>query len=171
MLHAECVRHLCLPLLFLLAVAASAAQQHVAWNVSVEPAAVAPGSIALVRINATIDPGWHLYAASSPAGIPASFTVAPSAVWRARTSIRAPPRSAFDPNFNSQTETFEGSASFALMIETRKDAPPGAGALEIAARFQTCNDNTCVPGRWSGTANLTIDPALKTTGLAFRSPV
>ena len=166
----ECVRHLCLPLLFLLAVAASAAQQHVAWNVSVEPAAVGPGSIALVRVNATIDPGWHLYAASSPAGIPASFTVAPSAVATLTHLYQSPPRSAFDHNFNNQTDTFEGSASFALMLETRKDAPPGAGALEISARFQTCNDNTCVPGRWSGKVNLTIDPALKTTGLAFSLP-
>jgi thiol:disulfide interchange protein DsbD len=165
------VRHVGLPLaLLLFAAVASAAQQHVAWSVSVEPAAVAPGGIALVRINAMIDPGWHLYAASSPAGIPASFTVTPSAVATLTRLYQGPPRSAFDHNFNNQIDTFEGSASFALMIETRKDAPPGAATLEIAARFQTCNDSTCVPGRWSGTVNLTVDPAIKTTGLVFLLP-
>ncbi|MGO9008944.1 MAG: cytochrome c biogenesis protein CcdA [Bryobacteraceae bacterium] len=150
-----------------LAATAFGAQQHVAWNVSVKPAAVAPGGSALLHINATIDPGWHLYAASSPAGIPASFTLTPNAVV-ARTSLyQSAPQRAFDPNFNSQTETFTGSASFALLIETRPDAPAGAAALDIAARFQTCNDTTCIPGKWSGTANLTIDPAVKASAIAL----
>jgi len=152
---------------FLLAAAsASAAQQHVAWSVSVEPAAVAPGGTAILRVNAAIDPGWHLYAASSPAGIPASFTLAPNPVAAITRLYQSAPKRAFDTNFNSQTETFESSASFALMIETRRDAPPGNAALEIAARFQTCNDNTCVPGKWSGTANLTIEPAAKAAYIA-----
>jgi thiol:disulfide interchange protein DsbD len=155
--------------LVLLATAA-AAQQHVAWSVSVEPAAVAPGAAALVRIHATIDPGWHLYAASSPAGIPASFVVSMNGA-AARTRLyQTAPKRAFDANFNSQTETFEGTASFALVIETRNDATRGPVNLKVAARFQTCNDNTCVPGKWSETAKLTIDPAIKTTGLIFPLP-
>ncbi|MGA2154231.1 MAG: cytochrome c biogenesis protein CcdA, partial [Bryobacteraceae bacterium] len=152
-------------LFLLLAAAASAAQQHVAWKASIDPATVGPGGATVLSIDATIDPGWHLYAASSPAGIPASFTLGPSTVV-ARTSLwQSTPKRAFDPNFNSQTETFEGTARFDLMIVTRPDAPAGAATLEIAARFQTCNDNTCVPGRWSGTVNLTIDPAVKAAGI------
>jgi thiol:disulfide interchange protein DsbD len=140
---------------------------HVAWKASVDPATVGPGTTTVLSIDATIDPGWHLYAASSPAGIPASFTVGPSAVV-ARTSLsQSIPKRAFDPNFNSQTETFEGSARFALVIETRRDAPAGATTLQLAARFQTCNDKTCVPGKWSATANLTIDPAAKVTAIAL----
>ena len=157
-------------LFLLLAATASGAQQHVVWKASVNPATVAPGGTTMLSIGATIDPGWHLYAASSPAGIPASFTLGPSTVV-ARTSLwQSTPKRAFDPNFNSQTETFEGTAWFELMIVTRPDAPPGAAMLEIAARFQTCNDNTCVPGRWSGTANLTIDPAMRTGGIIIYSP-
>lgn len=124
----------------------------------------------MLSIDATIDPGWHLYAASSPAGIPASFTLGPSTVV-ARTALsQSSPKQAFDPNFNSQTETFEGYARFDLMIATRPDAPAGTTMLEVAARFQTCNDNTCVPGRWSGTAKLTIDPALRAGGIIIYSP-
>ena len=119
----------------------------------------------MLSIDATIDPGWHLYAASSPAGIPASFTLGPSTVVARTKLFQSIPKRAFDPNFNSQTETFEGTARFDLMIVTRPDAPAGAATLEIAARFQTCNDNTCVPGRWSGTVNLTIDPAVKAAGI------
>jgi len=140
---------------------------HVVWSLSVDPAAVAPGAIALVRINATIDPGWHLYAATSPAGIPASFTLAPNAVVARARLYQSAPQRAFDPNFNSQTEIFEGSASFALLIQTRPDARPGNTTLPIAGRFQTCNDTTCIPGKWQGTAILTIDPALKVAGIAL----
>ncbi len=135
-----------------------------------DPAIIGRGGTTLLSINATIDPGWHLYAASSPAGIPASFTLGPSTVVARTTLSQSIPKRAFDPNFNSETETFEGFARFELMIVTRPDAPPGAATLEIAARFQTCNDNTCVPGRWSGTANLTIDPAMKATGIISYHP-
>ena len=120
----------------------------------------------MLSIDATIDPGWHLYAASSPAGIPASFTLGPNAVVVSTRLYQSSPKRAFDPNFNSQTDTFEGSARFALVIETRNDAPPGAATLQVAARFQTCNDNTCVPGRWSGSVNLSIDPAVKRATIA-----
>jgi thiol:disulfide interchange protein len=153
----------------LLTAAASGAQQHVTWSLSVPAAAVAPGGVAVIRINAVIDPGWHLYAASSPAGIPASFSLAPNAVVARARLFQGTTKRAFDPNFNSQTETFEGSTSFALDIETRRDAPPGIATLQIAARFQTCNDTTCVPGRWSGTANLTIDPTAKVANIALPS--
>jgi thiol:disulfide interchange protein len=157
----ECVRHFRLPLaLFLLAAVASGAQQHVVWKASVNPATVGPGGATVLSIDAAIDPGWHLYAASSPAGIPASFTLAPNAVVGSTHLYQISPQRAFDPNFNSDTDTFEGSAAFALFVRTRPDAPAGATTVEIAARFQTCNDNTCVPGKWSGTAKITIDPAV-----------
>ena len=139
---------------------------YVTWNLSVDPAAVAPGGTALVRINAIVRSGWHLYAASSPAGIPASFALSPNGAVAHTRLYQTPPKRAFDPNFNSQTETFEGSASFAMAVETRPDARPGNTTLEIGARFQTCSDTTCVPGKWSGAVTLAIDPALKIASLA-----
>jgi thiol:disulfide interchange protein DsbD len=156
-----------LALFLLLATAASGAQQHVVWSVSEPPAAVGRGLPAMLRINAAIDPGWHLYAASSPAGIPTSFTLAPNAVVARTRLYQSAPKRAFDPNFNSETETFEGAATFGLVIETRPDAPAGNTTLEIAARFQTCNDTTCVPGKWSGTANLTVDPTANVSGMVL----
>jgi len=67
----ECVRHVCLVLaLLVLAAGAYGAQQHVVWKASVNPATVGPGGATVLSIDAAIDPGWHLYAASSPAGYP-----------------------------------------------------------------------------------------------------
>ena len=140
---------------------------HVTWSLSVEPLTIAPGAATVARINATIEPGWHLYAASSPAGLPASFFLSMNGAAAHTHLYQSAPQRAFDPNFNSQTETFEDSAAFALVIETRPDARVGPTTLEILARYQTCNDKTCVPGRWSGTANLTIDPAAKVAAIAL----
>jgi len=155
-------------LAFLLFLAtASAAPQHVYWSVSINPATIAPGGSALVRIDAAIEPGWHLYSASSPAGIPASFTLAPNPAVLSTRLYQAKPQRAFDPNFNSQTETFTGAASFAIEIEARRDAPAGTAPLALAARFQTCNDTMCVPGKWSETVNLTIDAAAKAASLVL----
>ena len=50
------------------------------WSAQADTSAAAPGGKALVRVTARIDAGWHLYAASSPSGIPASFKVGPNTV-------------------------------------------------------------------------------------------
>jgi thiol:disulfide interchange protein DsbD len=143
------------------------APQHVTWSTSLDPVTVAPGGTTLLRIAATIEPGWHLYAASSPAGIPASFALGLNSAVASTRLYQSPPRRAFDPNFNSQTDTYEGSATFALAIQVKRDAPAGPVALQIGVRFQVCNDTTCIPGKWSGTANLTIDPSAKSAALVI----
>ena len=45
---------------------------HVAWTLT---SSTASDGKVLVRAAGKIDPGWHLYSASSPAGIPTSFQV------------------------------------------------------------------------------------------------
>jgi thiol:disulfide interchange protein len=146
-------------LLGLLAWCALAQQQHVVWTPSVEPAAAAPGGKVLVRIDGKIENGWHLYSASSATGIPTSFKIGPDTVVAATRLLQTPPHRAFDPNFNAESETYEGDAAFLVETTLRKDAPAGAQQLTIAARFQTCTSTVCVPGKWSGTVALTIDPA------------
>ena len=129
------------------------------WSAQADTPAAAPGGKALVRVTASVDAGWHLYAASSPSGIPASFKVGPgTAVERVRV-LQPPPRKIFDQTANANAEIFENQAAFLLEVALRKDAPTGAAELTLAARFQACSDTRCVPGRWTGTVALRIDPA------------
>ena len=141
----------------LLATTALAQQQHVAWTPSVDPATAAPGGKILLRFDGKIDPGWHLYSASSATGIPTSFKI-DGPVENARI-LQPPPRRAFDPNFNAESETYEDSVTFYVEAAVRKDAAAGAAGLKISARFQTCTATVCVPGKWSGTVPFRIDPA------------
>src|ERR1022692_2708582 len=145
--------------LWLLARGFAAQDQHVAWKLSVEPAAAPPGCKVLVRMAGHIDEGWHLYSMSTPAAIPTSIKLAPSPAIAAFRALQPPPKRAFDANFNSDTETYEGDIAFLLELELKKDAPAGAAELTFSARYQTCNDKSCVPSKWTGAATLTVDPA------------
>jgi thiol:disulfide interchange protein len=139
--------------------AAAQGQQHAQWTAVAEPPSARPGGTALVRLTAKIDPGWHLYSASSPEGIPASFHFDSNAAIDGTRTFQTPPKRAFDPNFNADTETYDSDAKFILEAKLKSDAPAGPVELPLNIRFQTCNDRLCVPGRTAVKVALTVDPA------------
>jgi len=149
--------------LFLLARGLSAqlaqGDQHVTWKLSVAPPAAPPGGKVLVRMAGHIDNDWHLYSMSTPAAIPTKIQLAPSPAIAKFRALQPQPKRAFDANFNSDTETYEGDVAFLLELELKKDAPAGAAELAFSARYQTCNDKSCVPSKWAGATTLTVDPA------------
>jgi thiol:disulfide interchange protein len=136
-----------------------AQDQHVTWKLSVEPPAAPGGGKVLVRMAGHIDEGWHLYSMSTPGAMPTKIQLAPNPAIEKVRPLQPQPKRAFDANFNSDTETYEGDVAFLLEVELKKDAPAGATELSLSARYQTCNPKMCVPSKWAGTATLTVDPA------------
>jgi thiol:disulfide interchange protein DsbD len=134
--------------------ACAGAQDHVAWSVQAEHSA-SPGGIAVLRASARIEPGWHLYSASSSAGIPTTFQVQPGDSLRV---FEPPPKKSFDKNLNAESETYQGEVAFILDVGLPAATPPGPAELAVSVRYETCNDSQCVPGRWSGAAAITVDP-------------
>ena len=145
-------------LVLLSASAAFAQDQHVAWTLQADPAKAAPGGKVLLRASGKIEDGWHLYSLSTPAATPTKFTVTGPAVQTFRALQTAPQRS-FDPNFNSETESYEGEVAFLIEIGLKRDASAGPTELAVAAKYQTCNPRLCVPSKWSGSTTVQIDPA------------
>src|ERR1019366_6026489 len=80
------------PVLLLLFAAGAFAQDRGAWLVQAQTATIGPGGLALLGASAPIQPGWHLYSASSPAGIPATFPVEPGTLVKV---FQPPPKKAF----------------------------------------------------------------------------
>jgi thiol:disulfide interchange protein len=152
---------------FLLASCGLAQDQHVAWKLAVEPAVAAPGAKVLLRMAGHVEEGWHLYSMSTPAAIPTKIELAPVAAIQKVRALQPKPNRAFDANFNSDTETYEGDVAFLLEIELKKDAPAGPIELALKARYQTCNPKMCVPSKWNGSATLTIDPAASVAPLVI----
>jgi thiol:disulfide interchange protein DsbD len=156
-------------LVLLLVAGCAFAQQdeHVQWSLALEPGSAPPGAKVLARLTGRIDPGWHLYSISTPAGIPATILLADNPVVKRYRALQPPPKRAFDPNFNSDTETYEGQVTFLLELEIGKDARAGPAQLTVNMRYQTCSDKQCVPARWTGVASLTVDAAVTATAVAI----
>lgn len=119
------------------------------WSVKKEnPTAVKSGDKFNAQVVATIDEGWHLYSLDQPAGgpIPTRIFLSESEKFKLAGDIESPiPLVVFDPNFNMDTQFYEGGAVFNLPIETAKDVLAGKNTLFVNVFFQTCNDKTCLP--------------------------
>src|SRR4051794_39865723 len=94
--------------LFLAAAALFAQDQHVTWKLTAEPDTAAPGSKILILMAGHIEEGWHLYSMSTPAAIPTKLQLAASPVVESYRALQPALKRAFDANFNSDTETYEG---------------------------------------------------------------
>jgi thiol:disulfide interchange protein DsbD len=141
----------------LAAVSGFAQVQHVAWTLAADP--VAPGGKTLLHAAGKVEAGWHLYSASSPAGIPTSFQVGPESLISGTRTLQPPPKRTFDKNFGSDTETYEGDVTFLVELQLKPDAPTGPAELAVKIRYQTCNDTQCVPSRYSGTLPVNVTPS------------
>ena len=119
----------------------------VTWTARVEPAKVKPDAKAKIQVTAQMSPGWHLYSLTQGEPLIAtkvSFTE--DANFKSAGAATQPkPKVAFDPNFQLNTETFEGSVTFTVPIKVKPTARPGKQQLTLSVRFQTCNDRLCLP--------------------------
>lgn len=140
-----------LALFLLLCAAASAhAQQKVNWSGRLEPAQVRPGQKAKLVLTAVIENGWHLYSLTQPEGgpRPTQISIDENPVFALDGKPQQPrPKVAYDPNFQINTETFDGTVSFVVPIKIAADAQPGAQRLVAKVRFQVCDEHQCLPPR------------------------
>ena len=140
------------------------------WSLELQPAAAPPGSKIFARLEAKLDPGWHLYAPTTPRGGPNPTTIhlAENPAVESFRVFEPPPKRAFDPNFNLDTETYETSADFWIEVQLKKDAPPGPLELTAEVRYQACNDRLCLPPvKRTAAAPLTIDASANAGSLAI----
>lgn len=138
------------------------------WSMTLEPAAAAPGGKALARLEARMQPGWHLYSLTTPKGgpIPTTIRLAENPVVAAFQVYQPRPVRAFDKNFNLDTETYGESALFLVEVDVKPDAAPGAVDVTAEVRYQACDDKMCIPPvRRSATASLKIDPGVRTAAI------
>ncbi|MDQ2899564.1 MAG: redoxin family protein [Acidobacteriota bacterium] len=144
---------------------------HVKWSLEINPASAAPGAKVLGSLKAAIDPGWHLYSLSTPPGpIATTIKIAEQpAIERSRILEPKPVRK-FDPNFNADTETYEGEAVFLLELQLAKNAAPGPIEIAASPRYQVCSDKSCIPPvTRQATATLTVDPNAPVAALTIPS--
>jgi len=142
------MRGLVLILLASSALAQSEKFNHAQWTLTFDQSSAAPGATVLGRLEATIDPAWHMYSLTTPPGpIPTTITIDNSPAVDKFTIFQPPPIRKFDPNFNGDTETYEGKQTFLARIELKKDLPAGPVTITFVPRYQTCSGTQCIPPR------------------------
>src|SRR5436309_1876480 len=91
-------------------------EDPVSWTLSPtgKGASIRPGSKAFLELRATVEPGWHLYSPTTPPGGPiiTKITLNNGPAISAFGLYRPEPVRKLDPNFNIDTETYSGSATF-----------------------------------------------------------
>ncbi len=142
-------------LVFVLALAAPAAAQVpgeivVRWKASMEPTTVVTaGATVEVVLEATVDPGWKMYALTQEGAGPQALTIvaAPGSALQLDGNVIAPlPFSSFDPNFSIDTQYHTEAATFYVPVKV-PDKATGRLTVELDATFQTCTDRYCLPPR------------------------
>lgn len=133
------------------------AEDLVTWRVRAERAA--PGTEARLVLDATIAPGWRLYAADSPVGIPfaLSLDALPGGV-AARPLRQGPPRTAYDPGFETDYTYYTERARFVQPLRLGAAVARGTHEVTGTIRYAVCDDSICLPPvRSAFRVNLVVD--------------
>jgi len=135
---------------------------HIQWSVSLEPVSVSPSSKVQARMTGQFDPGWHIYSLSTLGAIPTTIHLEPNPAVASYRVLQPAPHRAFDPGFNSDTETFDREVTFLVELALTKDAPGGSHEIALEVRYQSCSDKICIPPvRRRAAASLIVDPAVQ----------
>jgi thiol:disulfide interchange protein DsbD len=120
------------------------------WSITAAPGArPTAGRVFSVIVTATIDPGWHLYSMSQPAGGPIamSVTLPNGQAFSLAGKVDEPqPVRRVDKNFPQLGEslTFDDKAEFTVPVRVAAGTPAGAKKLQIDVEFQVCSDRLCL---------------------------
>jgi thiol:disulfide interchange protein len=141
----------------LLSPAAAYAQDPVRWTIASEkadaprdkPAAgIAAGGKFDVRVSATIEDGWHVYATTQTSGgpVPLNFDIPRGGPFSFGGPIDEPlPQREFDRNFEIETLFHKDRAAFGIPVKVATGATSSVHRLLVVVTYQTCNDTLCLP--------------------------
>ncbi|HEX3928438.1 MAG TPA: redoxin domain-containing protein [Gemmatimonadales bacterium] len=153
--------------------AAMAAQEHPAhWTLTALPASVAPGGTITARLHARVEPFWHLYALTEPAGGPVAMRIAPlgNAAFTPGAFRAPPPDTVPDANFGIITQTYSDSVTLTASLRARAGAGAGRTPIAFAVTYQVCTTRYCLPARTDTVSTLATIAANAPRAAAAETP-
>ena len=112
----------------------------VSWDVALYN--MGEGSATIVA-TAVIEEGWHVYSHDNDpldGPIPTAFTISTEGV-EVGTLTECTPEVHFDPNFNKDVKSFEGTVRWALEVGWTGERPEKIDGL---LTYMTCDDTKCI---------------------------
>ena len=135
---------LLLALLVALPASAQRTSDIVSWRVRADRAQA--GGEARVVLDATIRPGWRLYALGSPVGIPLTVTLDPLPPRvRAARLVQTTPVEGYDQAFERAYPYFAETGRVVQVLAVGEDAEAGSREVSGAVRYAVCDDRICLP--------------------------
>ncbi len=138
-----------------LAPAAAAAQMrndHVSWTLLTPEIKGKPGEIVYIKIKANIVAGAHVYSTATypdsvPGPSPTGITVGEADLVSMAGEVKGSkaPKRVYDPNFDIETEYWEGAVTLTIPVRIAKKAKPGKKEGRVSINFMTCTDKLCRP--------------------------
>ena len=123
----------------------------VTWSVRADHvAALKTGTEVIVKVTASIAPGWHVYSLTQKPGGPIamSITVPAGEPFVLARGITGPkPEIQADATLDVPIELYSGTAEFPVPLKLTTTSPNSVLDGRITARFQVCSDTTCLPPR------------------------
>jgi len=125
-----------------------AAQTPVHWSITPVRGAISNGTVSTVRVDGTIQAGWHIYAISQPPGGPYATRISvpdgQSFVAAGSPAAVLPPHVAFDSAFKMNVQLHEKAASFDIPVRFTGKSAAG-DSVHVNVRYQVCNASLCLP--------------------------
>ena len=101
-----------------------AQENPVAWSAKVAAKAIRAGAGFDVTITGVAEEEWHVYSVTQGPGGPVPTTIAVAPPFSRDGAIRGTePVTAYDPNFEIQTETYDGTFTLMVPLRLAADAP------------------------------------------------
>ena len=142
------MKQILVALLVAAAPAAAFAQDPVHWSARLAGNAAAPGGRIEVLVTAAVDEEWHVYSVTQGPGGPVATTVAigPRDIFTRDGAIRGPkPVTAYDRNFEIDTETYDTGFTLTVPVRVAATAPAPGATLVVEVGYQACTSRLCLP--------------------------
>lgn len=126
----------------------SATPTPVKVHASVSETTLTAATSTEIAVRVALEPGWHIYSLTQPAGGPISTTVK---LDRCGTlEATGPVRQGFfekhrEQAFNMDVESFAGTAEFWVPVKVKPTAKPGSFTCAVRVRCQACDGRICLP--------------------------
>ena len=116
------------------------------WSAKVEPGEIKAGGKGTLKLTINLDEGWHVYSLTQPPPPRAlKLKLEDNDIFtQAGNAAQPKPKVKFDPNFQIDTETFDGSATFSIPFAVASTAAPGPQKVAAKVTFQVCDSERCL---------------------------
>lgn len=127
-------------------------QQPVQWTISPIAPTVASGETTSVRIDASLQTGWHIYAVTQPVAgptggpMPTRITLPSDQpfVLAGDPQPTSKPEVKFDEAFRMNVQEHDQSLGFLVPVRLTGSALP-TDSVRVNVRYQVCNAKLCYP--------------------------